>query len=290
MTHRRLFPIATLASLVLVLAACEITVSPTPTPTWPPAFAGTLVAQATFSPTDQARGTLAPGTTRYYELNVNTVRDLVYAEVQGQSGLRVSIFTLGGTRLAVSESATYFGPTIASLSTSADAVGPSSISTQFVCLGPCVAVPTASSFVVAVSNPTDLSRTFEVYAYTFDATDQNEPNDTVGGATPLDGAGSYLGAIERLGDADYFVYNATAGGSFFVVFDPFDPALGLELEILDCTECVVLDGSDGFQVEGLLDGDVLRVRSAAGRAGPSATSGYSLQVTASPPGSSVSSR
>jgi hypothetical protein len=292
MTHRRPWFTATLVSLTLVLAACEITVSPPPTPTWPPTFAGSLEAQATFTPTAQASGTLAPGATRYYDLDVDVQRDLVYAEVAGSSDLRVTIFTSGGTRLAVSESPDYFGASLNAIGASAADLGASSISVEFQCLGPCAAVPSAaSSYVVAVTNTGNSSRSFEVFAYTFNETDENEPNDAVGSATLLNGAGNYRGAIEVLGDVDHFEYNATAGGSFFVVFQPFDMALGLELEILDCEECEILDGSTGFQVEGLLDGDILRVRSAAGRAGPSASSGYSLQVTSTvPAGASATPR
>ncbi len=290
MTHRRLTSFAALAALALVLAACQITV--TPGPVWPPTFADTIEAQPTYEPTVQVVGTLSSGATRYFALDVEAVRDLVYAEVQGSSGLRVSLYSSGGTRLAVSESATYFGGSLAALSSAGTDLAGSSIAVTFPCLGPCVAVPsTAASYVVAVTNTSGSSRSFDLFAYTFDETDENEPNDAVASPTPLNGAGSYEGAIEVLGDVDHFRYNVTAGGSFFVVFQPFDQLLGLELEILDCAECEVLDGTDGFRVEGLVDGDILRVRSAAGRAGPSATSGYSLQVTATPPaGASVTSR
>lgn len=291
MTHRRLSSLAAVAALSLVLAACQVTIAPVPT--WPPVIAATLDAQPTATPTVQAQGTLAPGATRYFELDVADVRDLVYAEVQGASGLRITIYTTGGTRLAVSESATYFGASLSALSSSAAAVGGSSISVEFLCLGPCVAVPsTASSYIVAVTNTTGSTTAFDLFAYTIDAADENEANDTEGTATVLNSAETDQGAIERLGDSDYFVYDATAAGSFFVVFDPFDLELGLELEIVTCPvgECLVLDGTIGRQVEGLLDGDVLRVTSAAGRAGPSATSGYAIQVTANPPVSSVSTR
>lgn len=289
MTHRRLLPLAALAALALVLAACEITV--TPGPTWPPTFADTVDAQDTATPSVQADGTLAPGATRYFDLDVNIVRDLVYAEVQGSSGLRVSIFTAGGTRIAVSESPTYFAASLSALSSSAEAVAGSAISVAFPCLGPCVAVPsTASSYVVAVTNTSGSSASFELFAFTIDATDQNEANDSVASAIVLNSGDTDQGAIERLGDTDYFVYDATTTGSFFVVFDPFDLALGLQLEIVDCGDCVVLDGTSGRQVEGLLDGDVLRVTSAAGRAGASATSGYSVQITNDPPTLSVTTR
>lgn len=289
MTRRRLSSFAALAALTLVLAACQVTV--TPGLTWPPVIVDSIDAQPTSTPTVQAQGNLAPGATRYFELGVADVRDLVYAEVQGASGLRVSLYSSGGTRLAASESATYFGSSLSALSSSADAVAGAAISVAFQCLGPCVAVPsTATSYVVAVTNTTGSIAGFDLFAYTIDATDQNEPNDSQATAIVLNSADSDRGAVERLGDTDYFVYDATAGGSFFVVFDPFDLALGLEVEIVNCAACVVLDGTSGRQVEGLVDGDVLRVTSAAGRAGPSASSGYSLEVTADPLVSSVSTR
>lgn len=289
MTHRRLTPFAAIAALALILAACQVTVSPGPT--WPPTFADSIEAQPTFEPSVQADGTLGAGATRYFSLDVDVVRELVYAEVQGSPGLRVALYSSGGTRLAVSESATYFGASVSALSASSDAVAGSAIVLAFQCLGPCVAVPsTAASYVVAVTNTTGSSVGFQLYAYTFDETDDYEANDAVDSPALLNGAGNYQGAIEVLGDDDYYEYNATAGGDFFVVFDPFDAALGLELEIVNCPTCEVLDGTSGRRVEGLIDGDVLRVRSSAGRAGPSATSGYSLQVTATAPVASVSTR
>jgi hypothetical protein len=291
MTHRRLPSFVAVAALALVLSACQITI--TPGPTWPPSLAGTLTAQVTSNPTAQASDTLSPGAVRYYRVNVPEARGLLYGEVSDVSGLRVSLLGSSGSLQAVSDTRAYFAASVAGLSMAdlAADVGGSSIDVAFACVGPCAAVvPSATTYYIAVANVSGSTRSYDVFAYTMDETDLNEPNDASLSPTPLVGAGSDLGAIEVLGDVDYFEYEAVGGGAFYVVFTPYDLDLGLELDIVGCTECVVLDGTSGRQVEGLLDGDVLRVRSAAGRAGPSATSGYAIEVTASPPVSAVSTR
>ncbi|MDF1524301.1 MAG: hypothetical protein P1P87_15975 [Trueperaceae bacterium] len=289
MTRRALVPLVLLAALTLVLAGCQVTISVP----FDPVFRGDVVAQDTAAPDVQATGTLGVGVTHYYRLDAAGARDLVYAELGNASGLQVALLRTTGSTLAVSRSETYFAGSVGALSTTALDVAPAAILVVFPCLGACAAIaPTSSDYVVAVSNPTGQTWSYELLAYTIDATDPNEPNDGETGATRLDAAGAYQGAIERLGDEDYFVYDAPDNvNAYFVVFDPFDLALGLELEILDCAECTVLDGTTGRTVEGLVDGDVLRVRSADGRAGPSAASGYSIEVTTMPPaGAGVSSR
>jgi hypothetical protein len=258
-----------------------------------PIFRGDVVAQDTASPGVQESDTLSVGATHYYRLDATGARDLVYAELGGASGLQVALLRTTGSTLAVSRSEVYFAGDVGALASTALDVAPASISVPFRCFGACAAIaPTSDAYVVAVSNPTNQTRSYDLLAYTIDETDTNEPNDGESGATLLDAAGGYQGAVERLGDDDYFVYDAPdAVNKYFVVFDPFDLALGLELEILGCAECTVLDGTTGRTVEGLVDGDVLRVRSADGRAGPSRTSGYSIEVTTTPPaGAATSSR
>lgn len=296
MTQRRLLPFAAIAALALVLAACQISVTP-PTPTFPPSLAGTVTAQDTNNPTAQASGTLAPGTIRYYRVNVPTARGLLYGEVSNDAGLRVSLYTSGGSMVAVSNSRTFFATSVAGLS-AADAavdVGGSSIAVPYACVGPCAAVvPSASStYYLGVANTSGSTRAYEVFAYTMDETDENEPNDASLGATVLAGATSDRGAIEVVGDVDYFEYQATSGGAHYVVFTPFDLGLGLELEIIGVAcagNCGPISGAPGDNVLGLLDGDLLRVRSAVGRAGPSASSGYVVEVTTTVPPSSVPTR
>lgn len=289
MTRRRTSILVLFAALALVLAGCQVTI----TVPFDPVIRGEIVAQDTLPPTAQATADLGAGATHYYELDATGASDLVYAELAGSSGLQVALLRTTGSTLAVSRSEVYFAGSVGALSTTAASVAPASISVPFVCFGPCAAIAaTSDAYVVAVSNPTSQTRSYDLLAYTIDETDTNEPNDGAAGATLLGAAGGYQGAIERLGDVDYFVYDAPdAVNDYFVVFDPFNAALGLELEILTCPTCTALDGSAGALVEGLLDGDLLRVRSAAGRAGPSATAGYSIEVTRTPPASAgVSSR
>ena len=129
-----------------------------------------------------------------------------------------------------------------------------------------------------VKNTSASPGSFALFARTFDSADTLEPNGSRSSAEVLPSTGNYQGAIEWLGDEDWFVYTGPNNASLYLVFTPFDEDLGLELEFVDCDSCLVLDGSPDAYVEGLINGDVLRVRSAAGRAGPASSSGYDIEI------------
>ncbi len=280
MTHRRLIPFAALAALALVLAACQVTVTPGPTPTFPPSLSGTFDAQV-FVPTlgtppeSQLTASLAAQQTRYYRVDVPTARDLLYAEVEGND-LRVTLYTSGGSVRAVSESSRYFGPSVSSLAAPAE-VGTASLSTTFFCLGPCAAVePTAPYYVIGVRNLTNSPRVFDLYAYTMIATDENEGNDATGTATAFSAADAPQGAIEALDDEDWFVY--TGGSTETLRFTVYNLDLDLVLEFPNDVPPTVVAGSLSGTTTTLVAGDVFRVYSRAGLAGPSTESRYLITL------------
>jgi hypothetical protein len=243
----------------------------------------TVTAQDTTSPTDPVdSASVAAFGTYTYQVSVSGNRDLLYAEAVG-SGLRVRLLTLGGSTLAVSDTPDYFS---GGLSRGAGAAGapslaPAAIDVQFSCVGPCAAVrPSAAAYLVEVENLTSSAKSFDFYAYTFDANDLNDrgaaSNDTSATATtiPFDGT-TFSGAIEWLGDEDWFHY--TGASDRVLEFSVLDTALGLRLTF---DGGITVEGTLGGLTTNLYPGDRFRVYSGSNRAGPSATSGYFLQVTA----------
>jgi len=277
---RQSWRLAAVALAMFALAACTFTPFD---PTIEQTFTAQVVDWPGGDPTPRVGGiTLREGRTVYYRVDMPSARrDLLYAEVVATgagSGLRLSLVSDVGFTRAVSVSPDYFSSTVGGLGLSevealdADAVGGRSISAEFSCLGPCVAVrATANSYLIKIENTSGSSRTFDLYGYTMNFSDQNEPNDTASSAVVLTGAGVFQGAIETLGDEDWFRY--TGSDLRDLRFDAFDPALGLLLQI---------DG--GGPTLGTGDQDVIypgerfRVRSTAGRAGPSSTSGYAITI------------
>lgn len=241
---------------------------------------GTYTAQDTTSPSELVSTSVAAFATRTFRVNVPTARDLLYAEAVG-TGLRVRLLTTGGSTLAVSDTPDYFTVGLSrSAAAAAPSLAPAAIDVQFSCLGPCAAVrPSAGAYLVEVQNLTSGAKSFDFYAYTFDANDLNDrgaaSNDSVSTATVIPGTGSQSGAIEWLGDEDWFSY--TGAADRVLAFSVLDTALGLRLSFEDGT---TVEGTLGGLTTNLYPNDRFRVYSGSNRAGPSATSGYFLQVTA----------
>jgi hypothetical protein len=262
---------ASLAALLLV--ACGASGGPVERP-----IAATIAAQDSTSPSPRLSDrTIQAGETLHYRVDVPTARDLLYGEAVG-SGLRVTWSTTGGGVLAVSNSPTYFAGSVGALAASGsdgDVLEPQSVDVAYTCRGPCAAIaPSASSYILSVHNTTGSSRTFDLYAYTFAANDSNDrgsaSNQTASTATTFSGTDSLSGAIELVGDRDWFAY--TGSTTRQIEFSPVDPSLGLRLRF-----------ADGAEITGgtapLLPGDRFEVYSVLGRAGPSGTSSYFIEIT-----------
>jgi hypothetical protein len=267
----------------LLLAACQVTVQPIP---FEPDLAGTVSAQDTTNPSPRAFNVaVQPGATLYFRVDVPTARDLLYGEAVGATGLRVRWLNANGTTLAVSESPAYFAGDVQALEVTADAsaLDPSTIAVQFNCDGPCVAIaPTASTYYLSVHNRANSPRSFDLYAYTFAANDLNDrganSNQTASSAVTFSGPTTLSGAIELVGDRDWFAY--TGNVTRVLEFSPLDLSLDLRLRFepragFPDTE---LTGAPGDRTTNLVPGDRFQVYSASGRAGPSGTSGYFIEI------------
>jgi len=261
--------------LPLVLAGCR-------TVPFEPDVAATFDAQVMNwpggTPEPQASGLLLPaGRTLYYAIEFGAGRsDLLYAEVVADGPLRVSLLNVRGGTLARSTSSEVFTSDASGTFFTADddPLAPRSISAEFTCLGPCVAIRAIQPMVyVAVENQGVSNRTFDLYAFTMPFSDLNEPNDGPASATPLSGQVTAYGAIETIGDVDWFVMggNSVREVSFF----PYSDDLGLRLRIEGGDVSLGTGGTDV-----LYPGERFNVASPIGRAGPSATSGYAVEIGA----------
>ena len=271
-----------LAGFVLLVTACQITVVPMP---FDPVVVATINAQDSTEPTPRRPDvTIAAGETLWYEVRVPSPRDLLYGEADG-NGLRVRWVDRFGYTLAASRTPRWFAGSVGALSAGEEAVLAAadlrtrSVDVFFKCFGPCAAIaPTDSRYYLEIRNQSPSPQSFDLYAYTFDATDANDRgakgNQTAATATrfgPADGPQG--GAIELVGDVDWFQY--TGSSERILRFSVRDEALGL-----------VLRFEDGFTVEGTTAGltttvrpdERFRVFSTIGRAGPSDTSGYSVSL------------
>jgi hypothetical protein len=275
MLHRT-WRFAALPLLGLLLAGCNITVTPNP----PITITGELVAEVYDplgggSPDVQESGQIAGNETLYFELSVPSARDLLFVEAEG-SDLRIRLLTEGGSTLAVSNSSRYFAASTADLSALGE-VEPGNISTNFFCVGPCVAVrPQTDGYLVALRNLSGTPRSYDLSAYTMDATDLNEPNGSSGSAVGFGSGDAVSGAIEWLGDEDWFRYDGASVRQLSLRVYDLAPGVALQFQ----SDGVVVRGTLAGATVEVRPGDVFRVFSQDGRAGPSASSRYSITTTA----------
>jgi hypothetical protein len=277
---RRSLRLAVVALAIFALAACEISVGPAP---FAPDVEGTFTARIQTTPTAlRSNVTIAQGETLYFRIDMpEGVRDLLYAEVVG-SGLRVGWLSTTGATLAVSESKAYFAGSVGALATGSavhteDAIAPRSIDVPFVCLGPCVAIApkTSGYYYLAVRNLAGGSRSFDLFAYTMFANDLEDrganSNDTLATATQF-GAGEFVtGAIELLGDRDWFEYVGLTTRTLTFTVAEGSEGVGLRLRIVNGPTLT------SGQTATLFPGDHFEVYSALGRAGPAGTARFIVQ-------------
>lgn len=263
---------ASLLGLATLLAACTVTF------VFDPPITATVTAQVTTAPTPLESDSLGGGDTSYYRVEVPTARDLLYVEAVGDD-LRVSLFTASGSLVGLSESESYFASGLGSLAASeaiaaaAGGVETLAIDVPYLCIGPCVATrPNAGTYYVKVENRSSGSRSFDLYAYTFDHNDTFEPNDSSSSAVTVAGEDDLIGAIETLGDQDWFRYTGVSART--LEFSTYDGSVGLVL---------VVEGGPTLEagdVDVIYPNERFRVASAAQRAGPAGTSGYVVSVGA----------
>jgi hypothetical protein len=216
--NRGLFPFVVLASLIL-LAGCTIIVTP-----FEP-DADIVSAQApSGSPTAVASGSLAPGEIIYYQVNVSSsvagASDVIYYEVDVGNNetqdlantIALRLYSSGGGVLASSVSHDGFtsgSAAEANLTGLATEDGVAferqGIGFNWLCLGPCtIGSSTTSTRYVRLENVSSSSRSYALFAYGQEFSDTGETaNNSTVNPPPLDPIAD-AGAIELLGDVDYF--------------------------------------------------------------------------------------
>ena len=246
---RRFRLLAVLLPLVGVLAACNVTfvfpVTPTPVPAQGPSGNTTAVA----SPS------LAPGDVRYYEIDVSASQQTNYdvLQVELDHNLNLTFYGPSGTVYASSSSPDYFASGKLGLSSlaaaSATSVKAQHIVVQTSCVGSCVIQKlNAGTYYIRIENQTSSTVNASVYAFVRNYDDPYEPgNDSQSGAVTLPaGSSGDDGAIETLGDTDYWTMGA-------------DGTLTFDGGTLVNARADVIDGLDGHLVKTLQPGDSIGV-------------------------------
>ena len=206
---------------LLLLAGCVTTLPPSPPPgPFPSAAAVSLGADNT----PAVSGDAGPGAADIYRLTlpadlVNTDR-LLYAEAVPAAGaatdaLSLTLFDSAGAAVLSSSSADFFGPGGAPSTARAGAarVGAQAIRVAPICRGPCVLarVPQTPNqedvFYVRVEGTQ--TAPYALYLFTGPFADTGEPiNDARNTAVTV--TGSETGALETLGDEDFYRSSAAA--------------------------------------------------------------------------------
>lgn len=277
---RRLGLVAAVLLLVGTLGACTFL---------PVGPAGASQVNANTSETTPvATGVSVPaGGTVWYDVYLSSsVRNLplIYFELDPVASgpdlnLKLEDYTTGKI-LASSSSPEYFASGLHGLSVTSvvpsNGPAPQSLSVNKKCLSSCVIWrASASNYYLGIANPTASSVTVDVYAYGYDYTDSNEPNNaSFNYATPI-GVTTDEGAIETLGDNDYWQITSGSSLTFNALFS--GTPVGLQADVYDSAQQYITTLYPGDSI-GVSAGQYVRVYAANNYAGPSYYSGYSLTI------------
>lgn len=282
---RRLGLVAALLLVVGALAACQITITYT-APTNP-----TPVPANTDGNTPVASGVpVPPGSTIYYDVSLGSaVRsyDALFVMLDpGPGGPDLNLVLKDYSTyapVASSSSPDYFAPGTLGTSSVAEpqaahgaTAAPQSIGVGQTCYSSCIIQPNrgASHYYVGIGNPTASTVYVDLYAYGYVYDDTNEPaNDHMSSAPTLFASSSDSGAIETIGDSDFWRVQYNGDVTFSVTSSIFAMRVSVY-------------SSNGTRVAGpyttadspfyAYDGEYLRVYSANDYAGPSGSSRYDL--------------
>lgn len=215
---RRLRLLAIYVPLVGLLAACNIVIQlpfpVTPTPINAAGPSGSSSPITSF--------TLAPGEVVYYEIDVSSSQRSSYDVLQVEAGtdqpLNLTFYGPSGSAYASASTPDYFASgTLGLASLGGATVVPQSLAVNRTCAGPCVVQNLASgTYYARIANRSSSTANVSLYAFVRNYDDSNEPaNNSVGTAPflPFSASGD-SGAIETLGDVDYWVMNGTGTLSF----------------------------------------------------------------------------
>jgi hypothetical protein len=305
------YGIATLA-FAMVLAACQVSVGPGDGDTFDYSINAQMNAYNPDAPT-VIRQVSVPGTgttvvrVRVGQVPLTTPPQLAVMEIDAPAGTEIEVRTAGGQLLGVSADRRFFAssrdaalaatPLVARMGvdddrTSAESSGraivePLSVGLYWDCLGPCVAFrpvpgPSRDSFVY-IRSPQ--ARQIGLLAYVMREQHAHEPNDTQATATPIAGTiggADVIGAIERLGDSDFYRISSTGWSagevSVELVVPNAPPQLDIYIEFL--ADNAVRGPNDPVRA---FPGEVFVVRAhdpAGGPrvAGPALTSRYIVHI------------
>jgi hypothetical protein len=284
-------------ALAMVLAACQVAVGPGDGQT--PTVDYTITAQTAYPPPPSPIRSINVPANQDVVVRVrtgtvpNVPTRLMVMEIEAQPGTRLEVLTAGRTLIGASTNRDFFASTVAAATSavplaarpeattaraegfSRDAVDvePLAVATPWRCLGPCVAFRPAAGtgvdYFMVIRSPQ--SQQIALLAYLMEEQDQNEPNDTLADATFIAGSpivADVSGAIERLGDQDYFrIANSGWGGASTLQLDIVVANAPAQLDIF-------VEFADGFRVypgdapRAAFPGEYFVVRAQQGQDGP----------------------
>lgn len=270
---RRLGLVAGFLLLAGVLAACQLTITYSPPPTYT-----SIPANATAPSNPTATDTLAGHETVDYRVSMAAISDpLFHAEADGP--VTVLVMDSGGRPLVSSSSSAYFQSGTSALSVSSagspPAVTPSTVTVSDTCTGPCALVRASDSYYyVEVTNTSSTSANVDLYFYGAIYGDEYETanNSLSGTNASLGNSGGDSGAIETIGDVDYWYIGYSGTWDFSATSSTIDPVV------------YVLDANGNRRYGPYYGGDTVpayagwyyQVLSSSGYAGVAGKSSYSF--------------
>lgn len=263
---------AAAVAATLLLSACSIDIIPPGPPT--PDVTRSVDGGSPTTPTWS--GTVAAGSGVVFKLTVpSSQAGVVFLELDRNLNLELRNPFDYSVVASSSSPAFYARNTLGLAAAGAAGLDAQAIGVATACRGSCILLPGGSAtYFARVQNPTNTSVAVNVYFFRDAEQDTNEPNDTQASATFFDvlSADGDQGAIELLGDVDYFrmsgpatiAFSTAAGNPVRLRLAVVRPSGGDETWI---------DGQGSINV---FANDVVRVFSPAGRAGAPASSQYTL--------------
>lgn len=252
--------------LALLLSACEITIKPLPDP---PAVSQEMGTGSFAAPVTESLGNLRAGESVLVRVKLSSNQldaDMLHLELNRNLRLELQRDRRDRQLLAVSVTGNYFARSSAALASAASDLAPAAIQPRERCLGSCILYRPESSFVVKVTNNSDATMdgvTLTAFVEEFADEYEASGNDTIGGAVDLSGQpGDDIydsGAIELLGDVDYWYINRRATVVFhsplgLVGVEAVHVDLdGVERELLRSGEDFTMPGPGYLKVSSHLD-------------------------------------
>jgi hypothetical protein len=257
------------ASMAVVLAGCTITVQ-IPDGTISAGIDPNATADTVF---------IEPGDRLLLTVLNSTFRDLLVAEAVGVN-LRVTLRSQTYASLAVSEQPQFFARTILGLGgEGAVPLVPNSVIPSASCRGPCVAIaPQAGArYLLEIWNRSTVRQEVPIYLYGIAAADPADrggaTNDAIINALPV-GIESVGGAIEVIGDVDWFRFTGTEESILTFYPNAAGEELGLRLQFEGQAQLVSGPSTPVI----IRPSERFRVFSSVNRAGPTATAGYQITI------------